>query len=255
MRDAHNRFVRDLLVGPVRLDPYLIDVARREESHRFLGSSTLGCYSRQVRLLAETYAAQGRDLATVRVLDWGAGKGHISYLLRKAGFDVTSCDVQSTASDSSFGQRTPILEEQSIHVIPLLDDVALPFADASFDLVVSFGVLEHVRSDALSLREIRRILKPGGRFFFSFLPYWLSWTQRVTRMRGDWYHPILYRARGVRRLASDAGFRVEGIWHGQLLPKNSLPHNDALERFDRFLTTYTPFKYFATNLEGFLIAD
>src|SRR5262249_10267030 len=151
------------------------------------------------------------------------------------GFDVTSCDLQSTASDSAFGQRTPIIEEQAIPVVPLHDDRALPFADASFDLVVSFGVLEHVRDDRGSLREIHRILKPGGRFFFTFLPYWLSWTQHVARLRGDWYHTVLYRAGGVRRMASDAGFRVEGIWHGQLFPKNSLPHSNAIERLDRFL--------------------
>lgn len=251
---AHE-LIRNALSDPVELDKYLLDVAAREPSHRFLGGATQGCYVRMVDLLAGIYRGQGRGPAAVRVLDWGAGKGHISYLLRKSGFDVTSCDLRSSTDDSAFNQQTPIIDEQSIPVIPLLDDCALPFADASFDLVVSFGVLEHVRDDRCSLKEIRRVLKPGGLFFFAFLPYWLSWTQRLAHLRGNRYHPILYSVKGLQVLARESGLRVDSVWHGQLFPKNSLPSSNAIERLDRFLTSRTPLKYFATNLEGFLIAD
>ncbi|MBI2745591.1 MAG: class I SAM-dependent methyltransferase [Burkholderiales bacterium] len=247
--------IRGVLAAPSAPDGYLREVARREPSHRFLGGATQGCYVRMVHLLVAAYRAQQREPATVRVLDWGAGKGHISYLLRKSGFDVTSCDLKSSTDDSAFNQETPIIDEQSIQVIPLLDDCALPFEDASFDLVVSFGVLEHVRDDRCSLKEIRRVLKPGGLFFFAFLPYWLSWTQRLAHLRGNRYHPILYSVQGMRELARVSGFRVDRVWHGQLFPKNFWPDSNAIERLDRFLTSRTPVKYFATNLEGFLVAD
>ena len=250
------RAIRRCLSQPVALDPYLCNVAARVPSHRFLGGATQGCYLRQVALLRAWAQAQGRRPESLSVLDWGTGKGHISYLLQRAGFRVTGCDLARQANDSTFGQATPILAEQQLAVTPLTHDWALPFADRSFDVVVSFGVLEHVANDLASLREIRRVLAPGGAFFFTFLPYWLSWTQRLTHLRGNRYHDRLYRTGDVRRLAAAAGLAVEGVWHGQLFPKNSQPHRTLVERVDRFLTGHTPLRYLATNLEGILrVAD
>lgn len=239
---------------PAALDDYLLDVARREPSHRFLAGATQGCYLRLVNLLTEGCRQQQPDLGQVRVLDWGTGKGHISYLLRKAGFTVVSCDLQSGGDDSSFGQRTPIIQEQHIDVVPLTHECDLPFEDANFDVVVSFGVLEHVGDDLRSLKEIRRVLKQGGIFFFCFLPYRFSWTQRLAHLRGNYYHPVLYSKSDVRRLAGAAGFHLDRVWNGQLFPKNALPHSNFLERTDRFLTNWTPLKYLATNLEGVMVA-
>ena len=246
------RAIRRCLSQSYRLDPYLVALSKRVPSHRFLGGATQGCYGRQVALLRAYVESMGQRPADVRVLDWGTGKGHISYLLRQEGFQVTGCDVDQPTEDSTFGQATPLLSEHPVPVVPLDHPWRLPFDDASFDVVVSFGVLEHVPDDAQSLREIRRVLKARGLFFFSFLPYWLSWTQRVAHLRGDRYHERLYRKRDVDRLAADAGFEVEAMWHGQLLPKNSLRHSDIRERVDRWLTWYTPLRYLATNLEGFL---
>lgn len=251
---ADRALIRSQLSSSVELDGYLIDVAGREPSHGFLGGATQGCYLRLVELLAAIYRQSHPDLSQIRVLDWGAGKGHISYLLGKAGFHVTSCDLRSGADDSSFGQRTPILDEQAIKVIPLERECELPFETASFDMVVSFGVLEHVGDDLGSLKEIRRVLKPGGLFFFCFLPYCLSWTQRLAHLRGNYYHPVLYSKTDVQRLAQGAGFELDSVWHGQLLPKNALPNSNAVERIDRFLTNWTPLKYLATNLEGLMVA-
>jgi SAM-dependent methyltransferase len=201
------------------LDSYLIDVAERYESHAFLKAATQGCYIRMIKSLVRIYKQKGIPINQVRVLDWGSGKGHISYLLRNFGFNVVSCDIKSDAGDSSFGQAAPIILEKSIDVIPLTHPWILPFSKHEFDLVVSFGVLEHVSSDIESLKEINRILKPGGVFFFSFLPYWLSWTQRLAHVMGNFYHPRLYGKRQIMRLGRLSNFNVEQVCHGQFFPK------------------------------------
>jgi SAM-dependent methyltransferase len=51
------------------------------------------------------------------------------------------------------------------------DGLALPFAPASFDLVLSHAVIEHVPDATQYLRECRRVLAPGGRCYLSTAPY------------------------------------------------------------------------------------
>ena len=146
--------------------------------------------------------------------------------------------------------------EQAIEVVPLVDNVTLPFADASFDVVLSMGVLEHVQDDAASLRELRRVIRPGGLGLICFLPYTFSWTQRLAHARGDHYHSRLYGRAQLRAMAQAAGFNVLRMTHGQLFPKNSvsLDAGRRLEPIDRWLCRHTPLKFLATNLEALLEA-
>lgn len=184
------------------------------------------------------------------ILEWGCGKGHISYLMREMGAEITSCDVHG-ADDSSFGQDTPIIKKASIDVVPLEHPYILPFKDASFDIVLSFGVLEHVSNDFESLQEIHRILKPSGLLFCFFLPYHLSWTQRLAHLRGDFYHDRLYSKNIVRELIKQSKLELLDIWHRQLLPKNSISYGNyrTFEFIDQLITEYTPLKYTATDIE------
>lgn len=249
----------DARVGDVAApEPYLVGIAARFASHSFLGGNTQLIYQRQIRFLVDAVEALlHKPPGDTHVLDWGCGKGHISYLLRRAGFRVTACDVAAQADDSAFGQATPIIAEQQIEVVPLVDNVTLPFADASFDVGLSMGVLEHVQDDAASLRELRRVVKPGGLCLVFFLPYTLSWTQRLAHARGDRYHDRLYSRAQVKSLAAAAGFRVLRVAHGQLFPKNSVSLRAAavLEPIDRWLCRHTPLRFLATNLEAVLAAE
>jgi len=251
--EAHGK----LLSAPVLPDEFLREIGRNSSSHRFLANSAQGVARRQVAFLAAVLKDHLAVLpAEIKVLDWGCGKGHITYLLRNHSFDVTSCDIVSEKNDSTFGQEVPIIEQQKITVVPLRHPSQLPFDDASFDCVVSFGVLEHVPSDIASLHEIRRILKPGGVFYITLLPFFLSWGQAFARLRGITYHDRLYSRSQVYALAKQARFEVVGLLHAQLFPKNSVPvgADRVLEPLDRVLCHYTPLKYFATNLEALLVA-
>lgn len=234
-------------------DNDLANLLKDFPSHSFLNNPTgQNVYNYLIYYLldfSEQYFKKSRK--DLKILDWGCGKGHVSYLLKKANASVMSCDVLIDSSDSSFGQQIPIIEKSGISVDPLEPGFILPYEDNSFDVVLSFGVLEHVPDDLNSLKEINRILKPNGLIFVFNLPYIYSWTQKIARMRGNFYHDRLYSKSLVKILTNESGFEIVDIWFRQLFPKNNIkyPNYRLFEHIDQFLTEHSVFKYFATSLE------
>jgi SAM-dependent methyltransferase len=116
------------------------------------------------------YASFARRIADDRpgrLLDWGCGYGQVTRLLLNAGVDTVAFDYAPHLDGPTVSplERYPEIEAQ---LSP--DPVRLPFADASFDAVLSCGVLEHVHDPNGSLDEIRRILRDEGRFYVFKLP-------------------------------------------------------------------------------------
>lgn len=237
----------------IPVDTELIKTVHGYDSHNFLtnpaGQNIYLYLTSFVKLLSEYHFSQ--RIEDLKILDWGCGKGHVSYFLSKLGAKPISCDLKSDCSDSSFGQLTPIIDNNSIFVIPLSHEYNLPFEDESMDVILSFGVLEHVSNDFKSLKEINRILKPRGLFFCFNLPYIFSWTQNLAHIMGNYYHDRLYSKFQIGNLLTNIGFEVLDLWHRQLLPKNSFKYRwyQLFEILDQFLTEYTPLRYLATNIE------
>jgi SAM-dependent methyltransferase len=235
------------------LSDHLLQLASQDASHAFLTNPA----AHQIYVYLARYVARAIRLwfpvsgVTPRVLDWGCGKGHFSLLLKEQGLSPVSADRVGDGGDSAFGQSTPIVDGAGLKVVPLEDDVRLPFADQSFEVVLSVGVLEHVPSDTASLAEITRVLAPRGLFFCFFLPAKTSWTQRLAHLKGDRYHDRLYGELELRRKLARAGLVPLDVWRRQLLPKNSVryPAPWAFERIDQLVTNHTLLKYLATNLE------
>ena len=104
-----------------------------------------------------------------RVLDAGCGGGGMPLSLAEHAELVVGIDPIDR-----FGQAGVVLgRERALGNLAFAraDGMALPFADASFDLVLSHAVIEHVADAPLYLRECRRVLAPGGRFYLSTAPY------------------------------------------------------------------------------------
>jgi SAM-dependent methyltransferase len=95
------------------------------------------------------------DVKNKRCLDLGSDNGVVSLLLRQEGGVWASGDLTAETVEAIRG-----LVGEHVH---LVQEHSLPFRDGEFDVVVVADMIEHVQDDALFVRELARVLKPGGR--------------------------------------------------------------------------------------------
>lgn len=127
--------------------------------------------------------------------------------------DLGSADGPSAAWFRESAQRTVSLD---IDPRGLGSDgvcgsaLALPFEDAAFDAVSAFDVIEHCEPEAQALSEVRRVLRPGGRFVMSVPAYTWAWSDFDV---ANGHHRRYTRAR-ARSAVEAAGFSVQRVTHG-----------------------------------------
>jgi SAM-dependent methyltransferase len=97
-----------------------------------------------------------------RVLDAGCGSGYGSAELAKTALSVVGTDV----ADGALSYAREHFRLPNLH-FEQASCTATPHADASFDLVVAFEVIEHLRDWRAFLLEVRRVLAPNGEFIVS----------------------------------------------------------------------------------------
>lgn len=99
-------------------------------------------------------SARGRRVLEIGV---GAGTDHVNWLragARAIGIDLTAAGVRLTRERAALeGLRANAF---------VADAEALPFRNAAFDMVYSYGVLHHTPDTRRAIQEVHRILKPGG---------------------------------------------------------------------------------------------
>ena len=86
----------------------------------------------------------------------------------------------------------------------------LPFRDAGFDVVSAFDVIEHCEPEADALRELLRVLEPGGRLLASVPAYQWAWSDHDV---ANGHHRRYTRGRAVAALEA-AGFQVGRATYG-----------------------------------------
>jgi SAM-dependent methyltransferase len=153
--------------------------------------------------------------ARKRILDVGSGKGAFAGKLSRAGHDVAGVDPSATAVRIARNY----VDSEGKFVLGAGEN--LPFPSAQFDRAVSVCVLEHTKSDAAVLAEVRRVLKPGG--IFALTVDCLDSPYIPDSFRRD--HAKEYRCNQfysdgkLRELLSRAGFevlRTEYLFSGRL---------------------------------------
>ena len=105
-----------------------------------------------------------RPLDSVRILDIGAAQGLFLIACAEAGYDVVGIEPNAGARDVA---RT-LAREHGVS-LEIIDGMAenLPLPDASVDVVHAKSVIEHVDDAAKTFREVYRVLRPGGVFWFN----------------------------------------------------------------------------------------
>ena len=96
-----------------------------------------------------------------RILESGCGLGRWVFYLKRKGFDISGIDLSQSAIDAAkaYDSAAPIQLDDVLHS---------EFPDASFDAVISLGVVEHFeQGPSQALAELHRLLKDGGLLFIS----------------------------------------------------------------------------------------
>lgn len=154
--------------------------------------------------------------AGMRVLDAGCGGGrHLCEPFRTPGVDVAGVDLKWDDLCKTRGYLSLMAGETSGRwVVAQADVTKLPFSDGSFDMVVCSEVLEHIEDNRAAVRELVRVLKPGGDLVVTVPRFWperICWA--ISRAYHDepGGHIRIYRKTELMALLEAAGVRCRQI--------------------------------------------
>jgi len=189
----------------IRADPYLHAHSRNQ-----------AVIQRQIQIFNR--CSKHFDSASV-LLDWGCRQAADACLMRMhlgSEAQIHGCDVDAEDYEAFF-------EFAGLQYRQLQHPYLLPYPDNTFDVVFGSGVLEHVPIDAESLKELYRIIRPGGRLIITMLPNRLSYTEFLNRRLGNPHHLRLYSLREILRMLMHSGFLPLESGYHQVLPTLSSP--------------------------------
>jgi SAM-dependent methyltransferase len=163
------------------------------------------------------------------LLDMGCGAGRHAFGSFRRGARVVAFDY-SAAELKDVGALFAAMREAgeagtapgALAATANGDALALPFPDDTFDHVVASEVLEHVSDDAQALREIFRVLKPGGRLAAtvpSWLPEQICWalSEKYHAPFVEGGHVRIFSEPVLRRRMREAGLRPGAAHHAHAL--------------------------------------
>ncbi|HEU4593747.1 MAG TPA: class I SAM-dependent methyltransferase [Pyrinomonadaceae bacterium] len=157
------------------------------------------------RRLDEIFQSFAPHRKSNRLLDVGCGAGSLLEAARRAGWDAEGTEVSRPAVEHVRAEGFEVFHGE-------LAEANYP--EAHFDVVTASEIIEHVPEPLPMLREIARILRPGG-LFWATTPHGRGLSARVLGIRWSTVSPPehlqLFTLGGVRGLLREAGFRSAHI--------------------------------------------
>jgi SAM-dependent methyltransferase len=179
-------------------------------------------------------------VAGQRILEVACGRGGFVRELARSGAHVTGCDFSLAALRIGKEKLRALGNGTSAELIQG-DAQVLPFADESFDVVVSCETIEHVPDAQKALRELWRVARPGGKLFLTTPNYanFMGLYELYAKFRHadrkdgqpfdrrQWFHQI----RGYVRRVGWTILRTDGIVHQfPFFPGHSPLRMEVLEK-------------------------
>ena len=175
------------------------------------------------RSVLEGVIAQLRLPARARILDAGCGSGRNMVELAHHG-TVTGIELSETS--------VLLARERSVGEVIEGSVLEMPFTSDSFELAASLDVIEHLEDDLGALRELRRVVAPGGALLITVPAYQWLWSGHDEIN----HHHRRYTRRSLLKVAQEAGWEpVRTTYFNSLL----LPVAIALRVLDRFSPSKT----------------
>jgi SAM-dependent methyltransferase len=146
--------------------------------------------------LKTTDAGQDEPNSTLNILDVGCGTGANLEMLSQFG-EATGVDVSAEALS--------FCRERGLTNVKQGAAEALPYEADSFDLVTGLDVVEHLDDDLAGLREMRRVLRRGGRTLLFVPAFMFLWGVQDDVSN----HRRRYTLKELKRVVGEAGLEVE----------------------------------------------
>ncbi len=142
----------------------------------------------------------GLHLAPGRVLDAGCGSGRNMVELSRYG-EVTGVELSATSVALARARNAGEVVEGSV--------MSMPFPDDHFTLATSLDVIEHLQDDVDALRELRRVVAPGGYLLVTVPSYQWLWSGHDVLN----HHHRRYSNSTLLGACAAAGWRCELVTH------------------------------------------